>query len=439
MQHTKQLKYLIDLAGFETLSNVQQKVTPLILKNQNLVVTSPTGTGKTHAYLFGIFSKLTKAPYTQAVIVAPTRELALQISRFANELAEGFDHLQVKTFVGGEKRSSISTHAQLVIGTIGRLNDLYLEKHTLQLQKAKMIVLDEADMLVDQGFIEDADMLLSHMDSSIQTLVFSATIPVGLQPFLKKYLTNSKQIQVIEDKVFNPKIDYKLLDAKHLSYIEKAQQILQGFNPSQCLIFANSKQEVSQLAYNLRTNGYKVVELHKELTSSQRKLAFQKIIDHQVTYIVASDIAARGLDIEHVSHVISCGFPKDLSYFKHRAGRTGRAGKDGVCFTIYKQEDTATVNTLIKEGINFTHVAYQNGAFKEIKPFNFKPKRLDEDDKRIISLVKGKKQKVKPNYKKKQNEMIEKHHRKKRRSMIESKIKDAQKERAKKKSKGESL
>ena len=268
MQQNERVSKLMEIAGFETLSKVQQKVTPAIIKNQNLVVNSPTGTGKTHAYLFGIFAKLTNAKVTQAIIVAPTRELALQISRFANQLAEGFDEISVKTFVGGEKRNSASTKAQLVIGTIGRLNDLYLNSHTLKLQTAKMIVLDEADMLVDHGFIESCDELLSHLSSDIQTLVFSATIPVGLQPFLKKYLNNSKNIQVFEDKVFNPKIDYKLINAKHLSVTDKAIQILKGFNPSQCLIFANSKSEVQALAHTMRQEGYYVVELHKDLTSS---------------------------------------------------------------------------------------------------------------------------------------------------------------------------
>lgn len=436
MQQNDSIKQLMEIAGFETLSNVQQKVVPAILKNQNLVVNSPTGTGKTHAYLFGIFSKLTKAKVTQAIIVAPTRELALQITRFANQLAEHFDEIHVKTFVGGEKRSSASTNAQLVIGTIGRLNDLYLNTNTLKLQNAKIIVLDEADMLVDHGFIESCDELLSHLPQDIQTLVFSATIPVGLRPFLKKYLTNSKNIQVFEDKVFNPKIEYKLIHAKHLSVTDKAIQILKGFNPSQCLIFANSKEEVQALAHAMRKEGYHVVELHKDLSSSQRKLAYQKIIDHQVTYVVASDVAARGLDFEHVSHVISCGFPKELSYFKHRAGRTGRAGKDGICFTIYQDSDQHTITTLIKEGINFDHVSFQQNQFKSIRAYNAKVRRADSHDKKIISMVKGRKQKVKPNYKKKQDAAIEKHYRKKKRTLIQTKIKEQQKERAKAKSKG---
>jgi len=157
----------------------------------------------------------------------------------------------------------------------------------------------------------------------------------------------------------------------------------------------------------------------------------------QVTYIVASDVAARGLDFEHVSHVISCGFPKDLSYFKHRAGRTGRAGKDGVCFAIYNESDQHTITTLIKEGISFDHVAFQNDSFKSLQPYNARRRKSTSEDKKIVSMVKGRKQKVKPNYKKKQAEAIDKYYRKKKRTLIQTKIKEQQKERAKAKAKGE--
>lgn len=435
MKQNDKIKPLMDLAGFTRLSNVQEKVIPAILNNQSLVVNSPTGTGKTHAYLFGIFAKLTKKPVTQAIIVAPTRELATQIARFANELAQNMEGISVKTYVGGEHRSSNPTQAQLVIGTIGRLNDLYIDSRVLELQTASMLVLDEADMMVDAGFIEDCDKLLSNLPKGIQTLVFSATIPVELQPFLKKYLVNSKSIQVLEDDHFNPKIDYQLIDIKHRTYVEMIKLLMDGFTPSQCLIFANSKEEVIEIAHELRKIDKDVIELHKDLSSSQRKHALQRIVDLQVTYIVASDIAARGLDFEHVTHVLSCGFPRDLSYFKHRAGRTGRAGKDGICYTLYQQSDHQNILTLTSQGIHFRHVAFQRGEWKELMPYNHKHRYVSAQDKVIISKIKGKRQKVKPNYKKKQEQEIEEFHRKKRRAMIKNKINEQKKVRAKERSK----
>jgi ATP-dependent RNA helicase CshB len=435
MKQNEKIQPLMDLAGFSSLSNVQEKVIPAILNNQSLVVNSPTGTGKTHAYLFGIFAKLTKKPVTQAIIVAPTRELATQITRFANELAEGYEGISVKTYVGGEHRASNPTQAQIVIGTIGRINDLYLESRVLELQTASMLVLDEADMMVDAGFIEECDKLLSNLAKDIQTLVFSATIPVGLQPFLKKYLINSKNIQVLEDDIFNPKIDFQLIDIKHRTYPEMIHLLLKGISPSQCLIFANSKEEVIEIAAELRKSEKDVIELHKDLSSSQRKHSLQRIVDHQVTFIVASDIAARGLDFEHVTHVISCGFPKELSYFKHRAGRTGRAGKDGICFTLYTQKDHQTILTLTSQGTSFRHMAYQKDEWKELMPYNHKHRYISAQDKQIISKIKGKRTKVKPNYKKKQEQEIEEYHRKKRRTMIKGKINEQKKARAKAKAK----
>ena len=437
MKQIKEIQHLMAAANFETLSNVQQKVIPAIIKNQSLVVTSPTGTGKTHAYLFGIFAKLTKRPVTQAIIVAPTRELANQITRFASELAATMDEISIKTYVGGERRFAGKKEkpAQLIIGTIGRLNDLFIDSQQIQLQTASMIVLDEADMLVDQGFIEACDRLLSKLSPTIQTLVFSATIPVGLQPFLKKYLTNSKMISVTDDEHFNPQIDYLLIGAKHRTYTEMCLHVLPGFTPNQCLIFANSKAEVVELAQTMREHDYKVIELHKDLSSSARKHALKQINRGDVPYIVASDIAARGLDFENISHVISLGFPKDLSYFKHRAGRTGRAGKTGVCYTIYQDSDQNSILTLVKEGVVFTHVSYQNGQWKELMPYNHRHKYLSSEDKKIVSMIKGRKQKVKPNYKKKQQQEIERFHAKKKRALIATKIKEQKKNRAKEKSK----
>lgn len=437
MSKSNHLNTMMDAAGFVKLSNVQQKVIPEVLKNRNLIVNSPTGTGKTHAYLFGIFSKLTKKPVTQAIIVAPTRELAFQIHRFALELAQEFDGIKVKLFVGGEKRSASSEPAQVVIGTIGRLNDLYLDKGYLALHTASIIVLDEADMLVDQGFIEDCDRLLSNLDPYLQTLVFSATIPVALQPFLNKYLSHSKNIQVFDDQVFNPKIHYQLLHTKHLTYSEKVMEILPLLNPTQCLIFLNTKEEVVDLAHQMRAEGIDCVELHKDLNTAQRKLAISKIIQLKTPYVVATDIAARGLDFEFLSHVISCGFPKELSYFKHRAGRVGRAGKDGVCLLLVNDSDQHNVSVLEKEKIQFEHLEVKNNQLLTLRPFKFRQKPLDAEDKKAISKIKGKRKRVKPNYRKQEKQQIDKYYQKKRRAMIKTKIKEQQKERAKAKKRSE--
>lgn len=435
MLNNKHLESLMDVAGFIQLSKVQQAVIPEIIKNRNLIVNSPTGTGKTHAYLFGIFSKITKQPHTQAIIVAPTRELAFQIHRFAMQLEKEFEGVKVKLYVGGEKRSAIGSQAQIVIGTIGRLNDLYLDKQDLQLHTANIIVLDEADMLVDQGFIKACDRLLSNLDPNIQTLVFSATIPQGLRPFLKKYLTQSKNIQVFDDDIFNPKITYQLLHTKHLSYIEKTMKLLPHLNASQCLIFLNTKQEVQALSQNMREAGYDCVELHGELNAAQRKLALQKVIRLKTPFVVATDVAARGLDFEHLSHVISCGFPYDMSYFKHRAGRTGRAGRDGVCITLVNDQDQHKVETLKKEGIRFEHIEIKGNELVMFEPFKFKTKPMDAEDRKAVSLIKGKRRKVKPNYKKSQKQQIQKHYQKKRRALIQQKIREQQKARAIKKMK----
>ena len=193
------------------------------------------------------------------------------------------------------------------------------------------MIIDEADMTLEFGFLEDIDTILSKMDKKIQLMVFSATIPQALRPFLKKYLYDPYLIQIDDKENFQADVQHILVPCKHKSYGEKLLDVLPCIQPYVCLIFANTNEEASAIAHLMREHNYDLVEIHGSMESRERLKSIRMIQSQKKSYIVASDIAARGIDLDGVTHVISCGFPKDLKYYIHRAGRTGRAQRDLYC------------------------------------------------------------------------------------------------------------
>ena len=211
-------------------------------------------------------------------------------------------------------------------------------------------------------------------------------------------------------------------------------EILQGFNPYVCLIFANSKDEADEAHAYLAERGIKALLIHGGLESRDRQKAIKDLQSKKYTYVIASDVASRGIDIDGISHVISMGLPVQLQFYMHRAGRTGRNEKDGTCYLLYKETDLPAIKNLNKKGINFTAKEFKKGQWKEASnPTKKKEVKVNVDEKQIVKSLTKKKEKVKPNYKKKKNQEVEKIKRKKRREFIQAKIKEERKERYKQK------
>lgn len=426
------IQEIMELEHFKTLTPIQNAVLNRKNKNRDLIGVSSTGSGKSHAFFMPIFEKLDfDQDCVQAVISAPTRELAYQLYDRCRKIAKHFG-VRVKLVTGGmEKVTTMEKQPQIVIGTPGRMKDMFITDNILRLDTAKIMVIDEADMTLEYGFLEDIDQILSKMDKKVQMMVFSATIPESLQPFLKKYLYDPEFVEIKKEEAFQSDVRHVLVPCKHKTYEQKILDVLPCIQPYVCLIFANTTKEAQLIASSMREHGYDLVELHSGLESRARMQAIKMIQSQKKSYIVASDIASRGIDLEGITHVISCGFPKDLKFYIHRAGRTGRASRDGLCIALYKEEDTKSVQTLIKQGIDFEHKDVKNGHFVDLKPFvNKRPVKKDEFHEDIEKIV-HKKKKVKPNYKKKQRQEIDRMKRKKRREMIRNDIKRQQKERAK--------
>lgn len=433
----EQTKKFVEYNKFVNPTAIQKEVIPSAIKGRDIIGISATGTGKTHAFLIPILEKIdfTKNEI-QAVISAPTRELAMQLYNRTLDMSKVCPQLRIKLITGGVDKQRMNEQLKrqphIVIGTPGRMKDMFLEEQTLRLDSAKIFVVDEADMTLEFGFLEDIDAICSRMGNTLQMMSFSATMPEGLKLFLRKYMSNPQMVLIEEDKHFKPQIEHVLVPCKHLSYEDQLLEVLKGFDPYVCLIFANTREACTACAKKMRENGYDVLELHGNLSSRERKNAMRSLMNLNKRYIVASDIAARGIDIEGVSHVVSLGFPKELDFYIHRSGRTGRAGKDGVCYALYTKNDEYVIRQLMTKGIHFEHRSIKNGSWNTLSPlFEKKKKKDDPLEKEIAKRISKKSQKVKPGYKKKRKEEINKLKRKARRAMIQNEIKAQTKERAK--------
>ncbi|MBQ9986787.1 MAG: DEAD/DEAH box helicase [Erysipelotrichales bacterium] len=427
----------IKVNGYTAPTPIQAEVLPQALKGRDIVGISQTGTGNTLAFLLPIFEKIdVTKDCVQAVITAPTRELASQIYKRISPITEIEPELRCKLVSGGMEKSkmveSFAKQPHIVVGTPGRIKDMFLNEGVLRVDTAQIFVVDEADMTLEFGFLEDVDAICGRMGEDLQMMVFSATIPQALQPFLKKYLKHPQRIEIKDEHALSPKIEHVMVPCKHHSYAKTLLSILDGFNPYVCLIFANTREEAHEAAETLRESGRDVIELHGGLEPRQRKIALRQLEKNEYTYIVCSDIAARGIDVDAVSHVVSLGLPSNLEYYIHRSGRCGRAGREGTCYLLFKEKDLASVATLKKQGVSFAQREFKNGQWKEVRDGSQrKMSKKDALEKEMAKIVYRKNEKVKPGYKKKKQQEIERLKRKKRREMIQNDIKARQKVRAK--------
>ncbi|MFD4817389.1 DEAD/DEAH box helicase [Peribacillus butanolivorans] len=405
--------YILDAVrtlGFHKPTEIQERVLPSLLKGSSLIGQSQTGTGKTHSYLLPIMNKLDAGKNeVQAIISAPTRELANQIYKEALKIADHFpedEQIQVRCFIGGTDKQrmidKLKTQPQLVIGTPGRIKDL-VEAQALQVYTAKMLVVDEADLMLDMGFLEDVDLFASRMAEKIQMLVFSATIPEKLKPFLNKYMENPKYVQVNPKQATAAKIEHVLIPLRHRNKEQLLHDIIVRYNPYLAIIFTNTKKMADHVANSLIEKGLNVGRIHGDLTPRERKKMMKQIKELEYQFIVATDLASRGIDIEGVSHIINYELPSDLDFYIHRTGRTARAGYSGIAATIYATSDEDSLNRLEKMGIEFHDADIQNGDWVNIeernKRKNRKKQKSDIDVKASRHVKKP--TKVKPGYKKK--------------------------------------
>ncbi|MGG5255025.1 DEAD/DEAH box helicase [Neobacillus sp. SM06] len=405
----------LEKLGFYKPTEIQEKIIPHISKRESAIGQSQTGTGKTHAYILPILDKIDpKRQEVQAVITAPTRELATQIYQQILKITAfcpADERIQAKCYIGGTDKQrtieKLKVQPHIVVGTPGRIKDLMNEK-ALLVHTASVLVVDEADMMLDMGFIFDVDQIAAKLPENLQMLVFSATIPEKLKPFLKKYMENPKYIRIHAQQAAAENLQHYLLPSRHRNKKELVYDVLLYFNPYLAIVFTNTKKMAEEVAADLTARGLKVGRVHGDLTPRERKKMMKQIQDLEFQYIVATDLAARGIDIEGVSHVINYELPTDLDFYIHRVGRTARAGFSGTALTIYDLSDEDALNRLEKMGIQFTHVDLKKEELIELGERNKRKarKRHSEETDQHAKAIVRKPEKVKPGYKKKmQSEM----------------------------------
>lgn len=337
--------------GYESPMPVQEEVIPYLLGVGNDVIAlAQTGTGKTAAFGLPVLQKIrTDDKRTQAVILSPTRELCLQIAGDLKDYSRYIDHLHVVAVYGGSSIESqirnLKKGAQVIVATPGRLIDL-MHRGVARLDAVENVVLDEADEMLNMGFSESIDEILAGVPEERNTLLFSATMGKEIERIAKNYLRDYKEIVVgsRNEGAENVNHIYYLVQAKD-KYVA-LKRVVDYFPRIYAIIFCRTRMETQEVADHLIRDGYNAESLHGELSQQQRDLTMQKFRNHHVQLLVATDVAARGLDVEDLTHVINYGLPDDVENYTHRSGRTGRAGKRGTSISIIHLREKGKVRTI---------------------------------------------------------------------------------------------
>ncbi len=402
--------------GFKKFTEVQEKVIPVARKGTDIIGCSQTGSGKTHAFLVPIFEKLNlEDKDVQVVITSPTRELATQIYKNAKQIADHCEYqIDIRKYTGGSNRNKEierlkKSQPQIVIGTPGKIKDLAVKENVLNIYKADTFIIDEADMALEIGFLEDIDAIAGLMKDDLQMMVFSATIPEKLKPFLRKYMNQPFEIYIKPRELSSLNIEHMFVPIKSKERKDVLSKLLQTINPYVAIIFCNTKETVESLGQELYNQGLNIVKVHGGIQPRERKRIMERVNRGEYQYIIASDIASRGIDIDGVSHVINYELPKDMEFYVHRTGRTGRANYTGQAISFYSVNDDSYIDFLEKKGISITYYDIKN------KELVVRRERKERDKREHVHAgynnasldVKKKDKKVKPGYKKKYHRKIQ--------------------------------
>ena len=405
----------LESIGFTDTTKVQKEVIPLAISGESLMVESATGSGKTHSFMIPILQKLDEDnKSTQAVIISPTRELATQLYNVCMELVKHSDkEIVVAKAIGGVDRETEikkyeKSQPHIVIGTIGRLVDLVIDSNVLKIHDSSMVIIDEADMIFEEKEILEVDKIMGKIQGKPQFLIFSATIPNGLRHFLRKYLDKVKVITLKEKNLTTGNIEHLMLQCKAKNKEHVLLDLLKIINPFLAIIFVNNKEGVDDLSMMLAKEGFRVGKLHGAMEDRARKQMIKRINALEFQYIVASDIAARGIDIEGVSHVINFDLPKDIEFYIHRTGRTARYNNTGYAYSLYAYQDDAYVKNLQAKGLLPKFVKITNNEIVETKFYIKKEQGFVKTIESEIHAKTKMPKKVKPGYKKKRMEEINK-------------------------------
>ena len=319
--------------GFEQPSPIQAQTIPLLMKGRDVVGLAQTGTGKTAAFALPVLSQIDpEKRYPQALVLAPTRELALQVSDSFQSFADHIGGVNILPIYGGQaygiQLSGLRRGAQVIVGTPGRVID-HLEKGSLDISNLSFLVLDEADEMLNMGFQEDVERILEDTPDSKQVALFSATMPNAIRRISRDYLNDPEEVTVKSETRTNTNITQRYLFTAHRNKLDAITRILEVTEFEAMIVFVRTKNETEELAEKLRARGFSAAAINGDIAQQQRERTVDQLRDGRLDILVATDVAARGLDVERISHVLNYDIPNDTESYVHRIGRTGRAGRSG--------------------------------------------------------------------------------------------------------------
>lgn len=340
---SEEIKKAVKDMGFETASYIQEKTIPLLLEGRDVIGQSQTGTGKTAAFGIPTVEMIDiENDNIQSLVLCPTRELAIQIADELKKLSKYKKGIKVLPVYGGQpidrQLKELKKKPQIIIGTPGRTKD-HIERGTIKLNFVKSVVLDEADEMLDMGFREDIEFILKRMPSKRQTILFSATMPKPMLNMTKRYQKNPEYIKASKKELTVEKIEQYYVETRERQKIEVLCRLLDKYNPRISLVFVNMKRKVEEVVTNLQLRGYLADGLQGDMCQEQRDLVMSRFRNGELDVLVATDVAARGIDVSDVDVVFNYDIPQDLDYYVHRIGRTGRAGRKGRAFTFVTRKE----------------------------------------------------------------------------------------------------
>lgn len=350
---SKTLTHHLQQYGISIPTPIQEKVIPLVINGRDIIAQAQTGSGKTFAFILPILEKFNpNLEYVQALIVTPTRELAIQITDEIKKLITVVEGGEVLAVYGGQdvekQLRRLKKSPPIIVGTPGRLLD-HIDRGTINLSKTSSLVLDEADQMLHIGFLHEVEAIIRETPLQRQTLLFSATMPQEIQNIARKYMNKPEYIQV--EKKQGPAENVKQIAVYTTDRGKQAAliQLIETHRPFLAVIFCRTKRRVSKLFDALKSYGFSCDELHGDLSQAKREQVMKRFRDAEIQLLIATDVAARGLDVEGVTHVFNYDIPQDSESFVHRIGRTGRAGMKGLAVTLYTAKDDQMLNQIETE------------------------------------------------------------------------------------------
>lgn len=324
--------------GFSEMTPIQQQAIPLLMEGRDVIGQAQTGTGKTAAFGIPMLQRVEEENRNlQGLILCPTRELAIQAAEELRKFSKYMHGIKMVPIYGGQditrQIKALKGGAQVIVGTPGRVMD-HMRRHTIKLQDIKMVVLDEADEMLNMGFREDMETILSQIESEHQIALFSATMPQAILDITDQYQQDAELVRVTKKELTIPLVKQYYFVVKSIYKEEVISRLLVTYGFKRSIIFCNTKKMVDDLAENLKARGYQAEGLHGDMTQKQRDFVMGRFKSGNLEILIATDVAARGIDVDDLEAVFNYDVPQDIEYYVHRIGRTGRAGREGMAFTF---------------------------------------------------------------------------------------------------------